>query len=336
MKRQKWRLWEAIKVIINSTYIRTWARLGQRGTFFGIALPEIASVKKNLKVLTADLAILSGMERFMKNYPDQFINVGIAEQNMIGIGAGLAMTGDCVFASTYASFVAVRSLEQVRQHLAHLQLDIKIIGTSAGVVAAKSGISHWATEDISFMRALPNIEIYSPADSFEAYKIAHYVADSKKPAYVRLSGGVNCPIVYKEEYDFIPGKIHKIVDGKKIAIIATGLMVNESIKASEILREKGISVAVYNMHTIKPIDKKTLDEIFEEYSLIVSIEEHNVIGGIGSAIAEYKATKTRSPKQVFIGFQDQFTDAGSQRYVWEQAGITAEKIAEKIEEMELL
>lgn len=317
-------------MIVNKANIRKWSMLGQRGTFFGEALPEIAKNKDNLKLLTADLALLSGLSRFEGIHPDKFLNVGIAEQNMIGISAGLAMAGNCVFATTYASFIAVRSLEHVRQHLAHLKCNIKVVGTAAGTVAAKSGVSHWATEDMAFMRTLPNIQVFSVADALEAYKVAEYAAECDFPMYIRISGGQNTPVVYKEDYKFTPGKLVQLKTGKKVAVIATGLMVNETLTAAGKLQKEGIDCAVYNMHTIKPIDKEGLDVIFDTYDLIVTVEEHNVLGGMGSAVAEYKATKTSAPKQVFIGFQDTFTEAGSQRYVWEQAGITDEQIADRI------
>lgn len=315
---------------INKVNIRKWSMLGQRGTFFGEAMLSIASQKANIKVLTADLSLLSGLTKFEKTYPEKFLNCGIAEQNMVGIAAGLSMTGDCVFATTYASFIAVRSLEHMRQHLSHLQCNVKIVGTSAGTVAAKSGVSHWATEDLAFTRVLPGIEVFSACDALEAYKIAEYAASNNKPMYIRISGGTNCPIVYKEDYDFVPGKLVQLQQGKMVAIIATGLMVNEALKAANILKNEDINCSVFNMHTIKPVDKAGLDRIFEKYSLIVTIEEHNVLGGMGSAIAEYKATKADVPKQIFIGFQDTFTDAGDQRYVWSQAGLTDVQIADRI------
>lgn len=324
---------------ITPVNIRTWSKLGQRGTFFSIAMPEIADSHDNLKLLTADLALLSGMERFKSVHPDKLINVGIAEQNMIGIAAGLAMDGDMVFATTYASFIAVRSLEHVRQHLSHLQLNVKIIGSAAGVVAAKSGISHWATEDMAFTRALPNLTVFSPADALEAVKVAQYAASIEAPVYIRLSGGLNCPIVYTDDYEFVPGKLLCIRSGrveenkKKVAIIATGLMVSRAMAAAELIEGTDgncIRCDVYNMHTIKPIDKKGLDAIFDQYDLIVSVEEHNIIGGMGSAIAEYKATKSRAPRQVFLGFNDAFYPAGSQNFVLEEAGLTPSGIAERV------
>ena len=319
---------------ITPVTLKTWAKLGERGTAFGIALPEIAKKKENLKLLTADLSLLSGMERFSNMNPEKFLNVGIAEQNMVGIASGLALEGYCVFASTYASFIAVRSLEFVRHNVAYLNTNVKIIGSTAGVTAAKSGISHWATEDLAFMRVLPNIKVFSPADALETYKIMYHAANVDGPMYIRLSGGLSSPQVYKDDYDFIPGKMIKLRDGKDVCIIATGFMVSESLKAAELLLEKGIEATVYNMHTIKPIDKETLSEIFAEYSLVATAEEHNVLGGMGSAVAEYRATLSPSlikGRQIFIGMQDTFNvQNGAQAFVWEQLGMTAEKIAERI------
>lgn len=310
--------------------IKGFSRLGQRGAFFGRALPEIAEKKDNLKLLTADLALLSGMERFEKKYPQKFLNVGIAEQNMIGIAAGLSMEGYCVFATTYSSFIAVRSLEQIRQHLSYLKCNVKIVGTSAGTVAAKSGVSHWATEDLAFTRVLPNLTVLSAADSLEAIKMAEYAASNTDPIYIRLSGGLDCPIVYKENYDFVPGKLVELRPGTNVAIVATGLMVFQSLEAADILSKEGLECAVFNMHTIKPLDKEGLAKIFSEYDLIVSVEEHNVLGGLGSAIAEYKAGFPNTPRQVFIGINDSFAKAGSQKYVWKQYGLLSEQIAERI------
>lgn len=317
-------------MVVKTSNIRTWSRLGQRGSVFAIALPDVAKEQENLKVLTADLALLSGMDRFIAANPDKFLNVGIAEQNMIGIASGLAMEGYNVFATTYASFIAVRSLEHVRQHLSHMQCNVKLIGSAAGVVAAKSGVSHWATEDLAFMRALPGMTVLSAADSLEAIKMIQYAASVDTPVYIRLSGGLNCPIVYQEDYDFEAGKMIQLTEGDQVAVIATGLMVAEALEAAKLLEEKGISATVYNLHTIKPLDQETLDKIFAQYQLVVTVEEHNVIGGMGSAVAEYKTTIANAPRQVMLGFQDAFVTAGSQRYIWEQVGITAPQIAKRI------
>lgn len=315
---------------ITKGLIRSWSRLGQRGTFFGVAMPEIAKEKENLMVVTADLAQLSNLSRFAEQFPDKFLNVGIAEQNMIGVSAGLAMEGYLVYATTYASFIAVRDLEHVRQHLSNLNLNVKLIGTAAGVVAARSGVAHWASEDVTFMRALPGMMVMSAADSLEAFEMALYSARHKGPMYIRLNGVPNCPMVYDESYEFEPEKISILQKGEDVALIGTGLMVHEAQETAKILADSGISCTVANMHTIKPIDKTTLKELFDSHKLIVTMEEHNIIGGMGSAVAEYKATLEHTPQQIFIGFPDSFTKAGTSLYIWEQFGITAPQVAERV------
>ena len=317
---------------ITSSSIRTWARLGQRGTFFAIALPELGGEQEDLRLLTADVAQLSSMTRFQSAYPEKFLNVGIAEQNMIGIAAGLALEGRCVFASTYASFVAVRSLEHVRQHLAHLQCNVKVVGFSAGVMSARSGIAHWATEDIAFMRALPDLTVFSPADCLDAYKIARYAAETEGPMYIRLSGGPNCPIVHKEDYDFQPGKMDRLREGKEACVFATGLMVKEALDAAELLKEKNIAVTVYNVHTIKPLDLDTLEQARNSHRLLVSLEEHNIVGGLGGAIAEYLSSVEGSPRLIRMGIPGAYCAAGSQKWIWEQNGIDSASVAQRIEE----
>ena len=310
--------------------IRAWERLGQKGTVFNYGLIDLASENDNIRVLCADLSYLSGMDKFIRKYPDKFLQVGIAEQNMMGIAAGLAMEGELVITSTYCSFIAVRSLEQIRQNLSNTNANVKIIGTFAGVVSAKSGVSHWATEDLAFMRALPNLTVLSPADSTEAYKAFNAACRVDGPVYLRLSGSANCPVVYEIDYDFEIGKMVKLREGKAAAIISTGLMVKESLLAADLLAQKGIECAVYDMHTIKPLDKECLLKIFSEYPLIVTVEEHNIVGGMGSAVAEFKATLSNTPRQVFLGFNDCFTEAGSQKYIWSLAGISHEEIAKRI------
>ncbi len=311
--------------------LRAWEKLGQKGSIFNYGLLDLVKENPNVKVLSADLSLLSGLDRFIRKYPDKFIQTGIAEQNMMTIAAGYAMEGHMSIATTYSSFIAVRSLEQIRQNVSNTNANVKIIGTFAGVVAAKSGVSHWATEDLAFMRALPNLTVLSPADSLEALKCFEVATKLDTPVYLRLSGGINCPSVYKEDYDYKLGKFVKLKEGNDVAIIATGLMVNEALQASLILADKGIKASVYDAHTIKPLDKDTLDEIFRTTKLIITVEEHNLIGGLGSAVAEYKATKENTPRQVFLGFNG-FTKAGSQKYIWDTVGITKEKISIRIEQ----
>lgn len=317
---------------ITSANVRMLSKLGQRGTFFGMAIPELAKENPNLRVLTADVEMLSGLDRFVSAFPTQFFNLGIAEQNMIGVAAGLAMEGRCVFTTTYASFIAVRSLEHIRQHLAHMRCNVKVVGFAGGVTNATSGVSHCATEDLAFMRALPNMIVMSAADSLEAYKMACCAASVDQPMYIRLNGLLNCPVVYKEDFDFKVGKANIIQEGSDIAILAHGLMVNESLQASKLLKEQGISCSVIDFHTLKPLDTQMLDRVFKTHRLIAAVEEHSVIGGLGSAVAEYKAALDKAPRQIRLGFPDTFFhSAGSQKYIWDQMGITAEKIADRIQ-----
>jgi transketolase len=305
--------------------------LGQRGAVFGVALPELAKNMDNLWVLTADLASLSGLDRFKSSCPDKFLNVGIAEQNMIGIAAGLAKEGNCVFATTYATFVSMRSFEQIRNNMGYMKFNVKVIASSAGLAMGMSGNTHYAMEDIALMRSIPNMVVLSPADGAEAVKMIYAIAQFDGPVYMRLTGVQNCPVIYKEDYNFVIGEGIILKQGKDVALIATGTITHEALRTSQLLDERGISATVVNMHTIKPLDLQLLDRLFASHKLIVSIEEHSVIGGLGSAIAEHKATVEGSPRQMFIGIPDQFLKAGEYGYLLDNCGLTASCMARDIE-----
>jgi transketolase len=312
---------------LNQRNFNAWSRLGQRGSIFGLALPEIAREKTNLRVVTADLGFTSGLDRFKNAWPDRYINVGIAEQNMIGIAAGLAKEGNCVFSTTFATFISLRCLEQVRHNLGYMKFNVKVVGSAAGFAIGMFGNTHYAIEDIAVMRAIPNMAIISPADATEAYLAAFAVSETDTPAYIRLTGQMNCPIVYKEKYSFDIGKGVVLRKGADVALIGTGTIVHEALGAADILGAEGISCSVINMHTIKPLDTNLLDTVFSEHQLIVTVEEHSVIGGLGSAVAEYKCLKANAPCQLTIGIPDYFGKAGEYQYLLEQYGLTAKKIA---------
>ncbi|WP_434309627.1 transketolase family protein [Hominifimenecus sp. rT4P-3] len=308
-----------------------WSKLGQNATFGGIGMMEVVQENPNVKFITADVSTLLGLKRFKTMYPDNYIDVGIAEQNMVTVAAGLALEGNQVFVSTYASFVAMRGLEQIRHNLGYLKCDVKIVGMSAGACTGKSGISHWATEDIACMRAIPNMIVMSPADCGEVVKMTVAAAKVNQPVYIRLCGNLNVPIVYSEDYDFQIGKGIWMKKGRDVAILATGLMVKEALEAAEILEQKGISCAVINLHTIKPLDEQLLDEVYANYQLIVTIEEHSTIGGLGSAVAEHKARKKNTPRQVFLGITDRYMETGARDFIMKQYGLTGAQIAVSIE-----
>lgn len=307
-----------------------WSRLGQNATFGGIGLMEVAKERPEVQFITADVSTLLGLKLFKERYPQQYVDVGIAEQNMITVAAGMAMEGNCVFASTYASFIVMRGLEQIRHNLGYLKSNVKIVGMSSGACTGKSGISHWCTEDLAFMRAIPNMVVLSPADCTEVVKMTLAAAQVDAPVYIRLTGNLNIPIVYKEDYNFEIGKAITLREGKDVALIATGLMVKEALEAAGILQQEGISCSVINMHTIKPLDKKCLEKCYKNHKLIVTIEEHNIVGGLGGAVAEHKAMQEHAPRQVFLGITDEYKKTGSRTFIMEQYGLTVQGIVESV------
>ena len=309
-------------MVISTPLIKAYARLGQKGAAAGIGMLEVAKSDPNLRVVVADSIAIASLDRFYANYPDKVINVGIAEQNMIGIAAGIASeSGSNVFACTYAEFIITRTVEMIRQNLSYHQFNVKLIGNSAGFAMETLAVSHWATEDIALVRALPNIIILSASDCLAAIKLVIAASLIKGPVYLRLSGGLNCPI----------GKSNIIKKGEDVAILATGLMVREAMDAAEMLKEKNVNATVVDMYTIKPLDTGLLDTIFSTHRLVVTVEEHNIIGGLGSSIAEYKCDNDLHVRLVRIGVNDRFGELGSLRYIWKQHGLTAEQIASKIE-----
>jgi transketolase len=319
-------------MIISPPLIKAYARMGQKGAASGIGMMELAKNDPDMRVVVADSIAIASLDRFYNSYPEQVVNAGISEQSMIGIAAGLASEdGRAVYACTYAAFVLVKALEFVRHNLAYHQFNVKLVGNSAGFAMETLSISHWATEDIAYARALPNMTILSAADSLEAIKMVIAAHDLQGPVYVRLSGLLNCPIVYDRDFNYQIGKANILRSGGDVTIIATGMMVRESLDAAAMLSVKGICCSVIDMHTIKPLDTDCLDQVFANSRLIVSVEEHSVIGGLGSAIAEYKADKVNSPRLVRIGVGDFFCKLGDLRYCWEQHGLTAPQISDRIE-----
>ncbi|MDR1656437.1 MAG: transketolase [Deltaproteobacteria bacterium] len=308
--------------------VRMLSMLGQRGSIFGVALLEIAREHSDLMVLTADLALLSGLGKFQSQYPDQLLNLGIAEQNMLGVASGLAKEGNCVFVTTYATFLTMRAYEQIRDNLGYMQFNVKLVGASAGLAMGMSGNTHYAIEDLAIMRVVPNMTVLSPADAGEALKMAQAVCDIDGPVYIRLTGGLNCPVVYKEEFDFKIGRAQVLTEGSDLALIACGTMVAEALKAAELLRARGLEVTVINMHTVKPLDTEILDRVFAAHRAVVTIEEHSCLGGLGSAIAEYRCSFKSVAPLLIIGLPDAFSRADEQPFLLEQAGLTASRLAD--------
>ncbi len=314
---------------LNRQTIRTYSLLGSHRTFGQVAL-EFPKIDAKIVVLAADQCSPAGLEYFRDQYPDKYYNVGIAEQNMIGIAAGMAKEGLRPFVTAQATFSTTRCYDQIKINMGYMGLGVKIVGLSAGLAIGQYGATHMSIEDIAITRTIPNMVVLSPADCTETAKALIAAAQNESPTYIRLSGWMNNPIVYKEDYDFEIGKAITIQDGSDIAIIATGTMVYNSIKTAKILEEQGLSVKVVNMHTIKPLDKNSIQNCINA-KLIVTVEEHSIIGGLGGAVAEELSALEKRPKHLIIGIKDNYIKPGEYNYLVEQYGLTAEQIANRIE-----
>ena len=314
---------------INPSNARLWSMLGSRGAF-GVAMLDAAAGVENLMVLTADLAVTSGLERFRAAYPDKFLNVGIAEQNMMGIAAGLAKEGYNTFVTTFANFAAMRSYEQVRLHLGYMGMNVKVVGLAGGMAMGHFGNTHYGIEDLALMRAVPGLTVIAPADGAEIVKTVEALMKHEGPVYVRLTGAMNNPIAYSSDYDFTIGKAVKMRNGTDIAIFACGTMVYEAMQAAKKLEAQGVSASVTNMHTLKPLDGEAIEEACSYASLLVTIEEHGIIGGLGGAVAEYTARRGGAPRQLFIGLPDRFGKSGDYKYLLRKYGLTGDQIASSV------
>ncbi|WP_295448943.1 transketolase C-terminal domain-containing protein [uncultured Thiodictyon sp.] len=309
---------------------RGLSRLGPRGTF-GMALLDAAKESDRIVGLTADLAITSGMERFRVQMPERFFNVGIAEQNLVGIAAGLADDGWIPFATTFANFAAMRSCEFVRHHLGYMQQNVKIVGIGAGFAMGQFGNTHYSLEDVGVLRSIPNLTIVSPADCSEVYAAVYAIAASFAPTYLRLSGVPSMPCVDQEGTSFNLGEARVLRSGTDVTFIGTGSMVSVAVRAANQLTARGLSVGVVNMHTLKPIDELVLNGLVGQTAALVTIEEHSVIGGLGSAVAEVVAAVMAAPPLLRLGVCDAFPKVGSYEYALEQCGLVDNVIATAVE-----
>ena len=293
---------------------------------YGKALKELGK-RDDILVLDADLAKATKTIVFKKEYPEKFIDAGIAEANMMGVAAGLSTVGYTVFASSFAMFSAGRAFEQVRNSIAYPKLNVKIGATHAGISVGEDGASHQCCEDIALMRSIPNMVIINPADDVEAFQAVLAAADFEGPVYMRF-GRLAVPRVNSEDYKFELGKGVTLKDGKDVTIVATGLMVNEALLAAEELKADGIDARVINIHTIKPIDREILVKAAKETGAIVTAEEHSIIGGLGSAVTEVLCEEYPVPV-LRLGVEDTFGKSGPAVELLKIFGLDAKHIAEK-------
>lgn len=291
---------------------------------YGEILKELGKKHQDIVVLDADLSKSTKTAVFAKAFPERFFNVGIAEQNLMGVGAGMAAAGKIPFVSTFAMFAAGRAFEQVRNSICYPQLNVKIAATHAGLTVGEDGASHQAIEDVSLMRSIPNMTVIVPADAEETRQAVAFAAEYYGPVYIRL-GRMSVPDLFDADYKFEHGKAVQLVDGTDVTIMATGIMVATAKAAAEELMKAGVKARVLNFHTIKPIDKDAIIKAAADTGAIVTCEEHSIIGGLGSAVAEVLVENMPVPMER-VGVMDTFGESGTPDSLLRKYGLTTEHI----------
>ena len=299
---------------------------------YGKALAALANTNENVVVLDADLSKSTKTADFKVVAPERFFNMGIAEGNMMGVAAGLSTCGKVPFVSTFAMFAAGRAFEQIRNSICYPKLNVKVCATHAGLTVGEDGASHQAIEDISLMRSVPNMVVINPADDIETEAAIKAVAEMEGPCYVRLGRMAVSRVNDETNYNFIIGKGITLAEGNDVAIIATGIMVEAALEAKEELAKEGINARVINIHTIKPIDEELIIKAAKETGVIVTAEEHSIIGGLGSAVAEVVSEKCPVPV-LRVGVKDTFGESGKPNELLEKYGLTSNNIVNKVKEV---
>ena len=315
---------------INSKNIKLWSTIGPRASL-GLGILDLAKNQKELMVVTCDVSTSAGLDRFRKTLPEQYIDLGIAEQNMIGVSTGLASENFKVITTTFAPFQTMRCCEQIKVNLGYMKEKITMVGLASGLVLGNLGFTHCCIEDIGVLRSIPNLNIISPADSLETIKAVEASIHSKKSCYIRITGSPNNPIIYDSDYKFEIGKSTILKKGEDISIFGSGAILGSCMTVAEELKNKKISAEVINMHTIKPIDKEAIINASKKSKLIVTVEEHNKIGGLGSAVSEVISSIKNAPRQLTLGINDTYTKSGSYNFLKNYYRLVPKKILEDIE-----
>ena len=292
---------------------------------YGEALAELGAVNENIVVLEADLSKSTKTSDFKKVYPERHFNMGIAEQNMLGVAAGFAAAGKIPFASSFAVFATGRAYDQIRNSIAYPNLNVKIAATHAGLTVGEDGGSHQMLEDIALMRALPNMTVIVPADGIETKQAVKAAAEYEGPVYIRM-GRPKVPVLFDDNYTFEIGKGVVLKEGTDVTLVGTGIMVSKAVEAAELLAAEGISAAVVNISTIKPLDAELIVAQAQKTGAIVTCEEHNIYGGLGSAVAEVLVENCPVP-MARVGVADKFGESGLPDELLEKYGLTAANIA---------
>ena len=306
-----------------------WSRIGSRATF-GMTALELGANYEDLIILTGDTSTSAGLDRFKKSYPEKFLDVGIAEQNMIGIAAGLSSEGQRVVTATFTPFQTMRCCEQIKVNIGYMNHKVCMVGLASGLVLGMLGYTHCSIEDVSIMRSIPGITVISPADCGATVKATLAALEHKQSVYIRLTGGAPNPAVYNDDFDFTIGKANILREGNDISIFACGTMVYNALEAANLLKAGKLDVSVIDMHTIKPIDIETIEKASKSSSLIVTVEEHSIIGGLGSAVSEYLCTLKDNPPLLSLGIPDEYGSAGEYIPLLEKRQLLPDQIANSI------
>jgi transketolase len=326
------KIWRDRLIEITKSNSRMFSMLGQSGSVFGVGLIDKAKEKNDIVILTADMAIPAGLSKFSSLYPDMFFNIGIAEQNLVGMAAGISNEGFRVIASAQACFLSMRSYEQVRQYSGYMGLPIIFVGVSSGFALTYFGNTHYALEDVTLMRSIPGMTVVSPADGGQAIKAMDAALNLQKPVYIRCTGIPGLPPVYSEEYNFEIGKGIILDEGEDVILISSGSIISRVSDAAVIMRDDlNMSFKVIDMHTVKPLDEALLSECLSS-KIWVTIEEHFVDGGLGSAVANFLSAKSNSlkPNLLRIGVEDQFSIPGDYEYMLKKNGLNDRSLVKKI------
>ena len=294
---------------------------------YGEALAELGAINDKVVVLDADLSKSTKTNDFKKVYPERFFNLGIAEQNLLGTAAGFAAAGKIPFASSFAVFAVGRAYDQIRNSIAYPNLNVKIAATHAGLTVGEDGGSHQMLEDIALMRAVPNMTVIVPADGVETKQVVMAAAEHQGPVYIRL-GRPKVPVLIGDDYKLEIGKGVVLKEGTDVTLVGTGIMVSKAMEAAELLAADGISAAVVNISTIKPLDNALITEMAQKTGAVVTAEEHNIYGGLGSAVAEVLVENCPVP-MARVGVEDKFGESGLPDELLEKYGLTAANIAAK-------
>ncbi|MDA3951326.1 MAG: transketolase [Spirochaeta sp.] len=311
---------------ISNDKLQKWSEKGHR-TVMGETLEMLAAQRPEIVTVTADLTPTARLTGFKEAYPDRFFDVGIAEQNLIDFTAGLAIEGLRPFAVALAAMVPMRVAEQMRDTLGYMNLPATVISIEAGVRFGPLGNTHYAMDDMAVSRVIPNFTVIAPGDPLSVHKAICAAADHDGPVYIRLTGAPGFPALYTGDLDFRIGKAIEYRPGSDVAFISSGSLLADAAAAAELLEAKGISARVIDMHTVKPLDTAMLDSVFADNRLIVTVEEHSPIGGLGGAVAEYKAGFANTPRQVMASLGDKFQILGDHSFILKENGLTASGLA---------